>query len=94
MFRNLAMFLMLGFSTSYARVVVGIAPPVPAVVEAPIPEPGAGYVWTPGYYVWNGVMYVWVPGVWVRAPWPGARWIPPRWKRHRGGWVFVEGHWR
>jgi|KBSMisStandDraft_5_1062788.scaffolds.fasta_scaffold475447_2 hypothetical protein len=76
-----------------ARFTVHIAPP-PIVVETPGPPPEAAYVWTPGYYVWNGIAYVWVPGRWVRAPWPGARWVAPHWIHHHGGWVFVGGHWR
>ena len=93
MFRKLAILSLLAMSALYGRVVVRLAPPIP-VLETPVPTPGAGYVWTPGYYAWNGQAYVWVPGTWVIAPWPGARWIPPHWARHRGGWVFVEGHWR
>ena len=76
-----------------ARFVVRIGPP-PIVVETPGPPPAPAYVWTPGYYVWNGVAYVWVPGRWVPAPWPGARWVPPHWVHRHGGWVFIEGHWR
>jgi|KBSMisStaDraftv2_1062788.scaffolds.fasta_scaffold76546_3 hypothetical protein len=29
-----------------------------------------GYVWQPGYRVWTGYRYRWVPGAWVRAPYP------------------------
>jgi hypothetical protein len=42
-------------------VVVGLAPPVPVVEPVP-PPPAPGYVWQPGYWSWNGVQYVWVPG--------------------------------
>jgi hypothetical protein len=75
------------------RFYVRVAPPVP-VVEAAIIAPGPGFVWIPGYYVWDGVAYVWVPGRWERPPHPGARWIPPRWVPDRHGWRFVEGRWR
>lgn len=76
-----------------ARVVVAVAPP-PVVVEAPPPAPGPAYVWTPGYYRWDGRAYVWVPGVWVVAPYPRAKWVPPHWVHRHDGWVFVAGHWR
>ena len=86
-----AFFLLV--SVASARVVVNIAPPIP-VVETVAPAPGPGYVWIPGYHLWDGHAYVWVPGTWVLPPRPHARWEPPHWKRTHGGWFFVEGHWR
>jgi hypothetical protein len=53
-------------SAANARVFVRIGPP-PVVVETPIPPPGPAFVWTPGYYRWDGRAYVWVPGTWVIA---------------------------
>jgi WXXGXW repeat (2 copies) len=51
-----------------ARVgVVGVAPPAPVVEVVPAP-PAPGYVWQPGYWSWNGVQYVWVPGAYFVAP--------------------------
>lgn len=75
-------------------VVVGVAPPAP--IAEPIPPPPApGYVWQPGYWAWNGVQYVWVPGRYVLAPFPGAIWIGGEWIRHdHHGWVWRPGHWR
>jgi hypothetical protein len=93
MFRKGLIACLLAVSAVSARVVVRLAPPRP-LVEAVVPAPGVGYVWTPGYYGWGGQAYVWSPGAWVVAPWPGAHWEPPHWIRRRGGWVFVEGHWR
>ncbi len=93
MLRRLSIALLLATSAVSARVVVHIAPP-PVIVATPPPPPGPAYVWTPGYYRWDGRAYVWVPGVWVVAPWPGARWIPPHWVHRHGVWVFVPGHWR
>ena len=85
--------LLLSVAAMQAQVVVRIGPPR-AVVERPIPAPGPGYVWVPGYHRWNGTAYVWTPGVWMRPPRPHARWVRPRWVRRHGGWVFVEGRWR
>jgi hypothetical protein len=76
-----------------AQVVVRVGPPAP-VYERPIPSPGRGYVWTPGYHRWDGRAYVWMPGAWVMPPRPRAHWVKAHWAHRRGGWVFVEGHWR
>jgi WXXGXW repeat (2 copies) len=64
-----ALAVALAAASGFARVgvVVGFAPPVP-VVEAVPPPPAPGYVWQPGYWSWNGVQYVWVPGAYVVAP--------------------------
>jgi hypothetical protein len=61
---------MLAAAPGLARVgvVVGVATPTPVVEPVPAP-PGPGYVWQPGYWSWNGVQYVWVPGAYV-APRP------------------------
>ena len=74
-------------------VVVGFAPPAP-VVEVVPPPPAPGYVWQPGYWSWNGVQYVWVPGAYVVAPYVHAVWVPGAWVRHGHGWVWRAGHWR
>jgi hypothetical protein len=76
-----------------AEVVVRVAPPA-AVVETRPVRPAAGYVWTPGYYRWDGHAHVWVGGAWVMPPRPHAVWVPHRWVHRHGGWVMVEGHWR
>jgi WXXGXW repeat (2 copies) len=74
-------------------VVVGFAPPAP-VVEVVPPPPAPGYFWQPGYWSWNGVQYVWVPGAYVVAPYVHAVWAPGAWVRHGHGWVWRAGHWR
>jgi hypothetical protein len=84
---------MLAVGIANAQVFVQIGPPRP-LVERRVPPPGAGFVWTPGYYRWDGRAYVWVPGAWVRPPHRRARWERPRWEHRRGGWVYVEGRWR
>jgi hypothetical protein len=82
--------LMLAAVPGLARVgvVVGIAPPAPVVEAAPAP-PSPGYVRQPGYWIWNGVQYVWVPGAYVAAPYVHAVWVPGAWIRHGPGWVWV-----
>jgi hypothetical protein len=80
-------------ASSYADIYVRVGPPRP-LVERRIPPPGRGYVWTPGYHRWDGARYLWVPGAWVLPPRPRARYVAPHWVHRRGGWVFIEGHWR
>jgi WXXGXW repeat (2 copies) len=97
MFRKLllssALGVLLSAGTVCAQVVVRIGPPRP-VIERPVPRPGRGFVWVPGYHRWNGTAYVWIPGAWVRPPRPHAVWVRPRWVHRRRGWVFIAGRWR
>jgi WXXGXW repeat (2 copies) len=90
-----ALAVTLAAASGFARVgvVVGFAPPAP-VVEAVPPPPAPGYVWQPGYWSWNGVQYVWVPGAYVVAPFVHAVWVPGAWVRRGPGWVWTPGHWR
>src|ERR1700736_5245715 len=74
-------------------VVVNVPPPAPIVETVP-PPLGPGYVCQPGYWAWNGVQYVWVPGQYVVTPAPGAVWIAGHWDRRPDGRVWVDGHWR
>ena len=75
------------------RVYVRVGPPAP-VVERVVVAPGPGYVWTPGFYRWDGRAYAWVPGRYVLPPRARAVWVPGHWTRERHGWFWVEGHWR
>jgi hypothetical protein len=79
-------------STS-GRLYVRTGPPAP-VVERRIEAPGPDFVWQPGFYRWSGNAYVWVPGRYERAPRARAKWVPGHWAHARGGYYFVEGHWR
>jgi len=80
------------------RVYVRLGPPAPLVepvFEPVFIAPGPGYIWLPGYYAWNGVVYAWVPGRFERPPRQRARWVPAHWEHSRRyGWYFVEGRWR
>jgi hypothetical protein len=80
-------------ASPHGRVYVRVGPPAP-VVERVIVAPGPGYVWTPGYYRWDGRSYLWVPGRHVLAPRRNAVWVSGRWVRDRQGWYWVEGRWR
>jgi hypothetical protein len=73
---------------------IGVAPPAPIIETVPPPPPAPGYVWTPGYWSWNGVTWVWVPRRYVVAPFPGAVWVTGRWARHGHDWMWEDGRWR
>jgi hypothetical protein len=73
-------------------VYVNVAPPKP-IEESQGVSPGTSYVWTKGYYRWDGTTYIWVDGGWKRPPRAGAVWISGTWKHSRKGWYWVEGRW-
>ena len=81
---------------SSAQVNIGVsisfAPPELPVYEQPL-CPGDGYIWTPGYWAWDGYDYYWVPGTWVLAPEPGFFWTPAWWGWGGHGYIFHEGYW-
>jgi WXXGXW repeat (2 copies) len=71
---------------------VGFPPPVlPVYVQPPMPE--VGYIWTPGYWAWNGAAYYWVPGTWVMPPAYGLLWTPGYWGWVGGVYAFHAGYW-
>jgi len=71
---------------------VNIAPPVlPVYVQPPLPAPG--YIWTPGYWAWDGSDYYWVPGTWVEPPQGGMLWTPGYWGWNDGLYVWNAGYW-
>ena len=78
---------------SFAQVGVSvtIAPPELPVYEQPM-CPGDGYIWTPGYWAWDGEYY-WVPGTWVLPPEAGYLWTPGYWGWGGGGFMFNDGYW-
>src|SRR5271169_4710772 len=81
---------------SSAQISVGVAvhigPPALPVYEQPI-CPGAGYLWTPGYWAWDDdAGYYWVPGTWVVAP-VGMLWTPGYWGWNDGVYAWNAGYW-
>ncbi len=73
--------------------VVSFGPPPPRYGVVGV-APGAGYVWTEGFYDYRGGAYVWVPGRWMRPPRARAVWVPGEWVRTGHGYAFRRGHWR
>jgi hypothetical protein len=66
-------------------------PPLPDYEQPPCPEDG--YLWTPGYWGWNGGGYYWVPGTWVQPPVVGVLWTPGYWGFVGGAYAFHAGYW-
>jgi len=73
-------------------VVVQSAPPAPIVEPVPV-SPGVEFVWTPGYWSWNGG-WVWISGRWMHPPRPHAAWVQGHWRHYGHGWRWEGGHWR
>lgn len=82
---NAGVFIGVGIS-------VGFPPPILPVYVQP-PMPAVGYIWTPGYWAWNGVAYYWVPGTWVLPPYYGALWTPGYWGWVGGVYSWHAGYW-
>jgi hypothetical protein len=82
-----ALFAQIGVS-------ITIGPPPLPVYEQPL-CPAEGYIWTPGYWAYDGDFddYYWVPGTWVLAPEVGFFWTPGYWAWIGNGFVFQEGYW-
>ena len=75
-------------------ITITIAPPMLPVYEQPV-IPGAGYIWTPGYWAWSPEEggYYWVPGTWVLAPQVGVLWTPGYWGWGGNEFVWNPGYW-
>ena len=95
-FLLLAAMLLSMPAASNAQIAVGVAvhigPPALPVYEQPV-CPGAGYIWTPGYWAHGDDDYYWVPGTWVEAPQVGFLWTPGYWGFAGGGYVWHAGYW-
>lgn len=82
------------FSTAGVDVsfTVNVAPPMlPVYEQPPLPEPG--YLWTPGYWAWDGMDYFWVPGTWVQPPVSDMLWTPGYWGWRDGFYGWNPGYW-
>jgi hypothetical protein len=79
-------------ASAQIRISVAFGPPALPIYEQPL-CPGDGYMWTPGYWAWDGAEYYWVPGTWILAPEVGFLWTPPWWGWEGGAFLFHEGFW-
>jgi hypothetical protein len=90
--------LLLGAASALAQaavdvnVSVNLAPPAIPVYDQP-PLPAAGYLWTPGYWAWDGMDYYWVPGTWVQPPSSEMLWTPGYWGWRGGQYAWNAGYW-
>jgi hypothetical protein len=73
------------------------APPPAPKVEAP-PQADVTYytvrkaVWTPGHWMWNGNVYIWIGGAWRIPEAVDMSWVAPTWRATRRGTLrFVPG---
>jgi hypothetical protein len=69
-------------------------PPAPPAAAPARPQPQPAVAWTPGYWQWDGRVFVWVIGSWQLLPRPGAVWSPDRWEPRGRVSVYVPGGWR
>ncbi|MBI1273204.1 MAG: hypothetical protein GC131_03855 [Alphaproteobacteria bacterium] len=78
---------------SFARM-APTPPPMPQVEIKPWPPTDPWLVaWRRGYWDWNGLDFIWVPGEYIPKPVPSAIWSGDRWEKRKFGWVFVPGTW-
>jgi len=65
--------------------------------ELPPPErpAGAGIVWVPGYWAWDGDRndFIWVSGCWRNVP-PNTYWVPGHWLATDNGSEWIGGFWK
>jgi len=71
---------------------VRIGPPSLPIYAQPL-CPGAGYIWTPGYWSYANDDFFWVPGTWVLAPRVGFLWTPGYWGWGGGLFLWHAGYW-
>jgi len=74
-------------------VVVEDAPPPVRREVIPV-APSREHIWVDGHWVRRGHGWEWEPGYYVVRPRPRAEWEPGHWAHDRGGYVYVDGHWR
>jgi hypothetical protein len=68
------------------------APPPPRAEVVPA-QPDLTFVWTPGFWDWQG-RWVWVHGYWGPRPHPGAVWVQGGWVHRHRGYMWAHPHWQ
>lgn len=82
-----------GFAQQPAEVRVFVMTAPPAAKASPPPAPTkVGYVWSAGYWNWNGTAYVWTEGSWITVV-EKKKWVEPTWTKDGNKWYFTAGHW-
>ncbi|HTV39846.1 MAG TPA: hypothetical protein VMF08_04680 [Candidatus Sulfotelmatobacter sp.] len=87
------LMLFSGCATEQPAPATGPEMPPPPETEVIPPQPNLTYIWTPGFWDWQG-RWVWVRGYWGPRPHPGAVWVQGQWvhRGHRNVWV--RPHWQ
>ena len=57
-----------------------------------VPAPRRGYIWSPGYWAWDGYRHVWVVGHWEPFR-PGYAYYAPGWVQRDGRWHYRSSRW-
>jgi hypothetical protein len=65
-------------------------PPPPQAEVIPV-SPGADYLWTPGWWSWNGDAWIWFGGYWGHPTRPGHVWYHGNFYHGRGA-ESLGGH--
>ena len=76
--------------SSEAQIYLNIAPP--AVRYEAVPAPRSGYVWSNGYWGYDGSQHTWTAGDW-QASRPGYTYSQPRWVENNGRWGYQSSRW-
>ncbi len=91
----LSVMLLIFAHSAFPEISLGISvnfgPPALPVYEQPI-LPAQGYLWTPGYWAYEGGYY-WVPGTWIQPPQVGFLWTPGFWGWGGNAFFFHQGYW-
>jgi hypothetical protein len=80
--------------SSMAQIEVYVLSAPPAVRYEVVPAPRSGYVWSNGYWQWNGTSneHVWAPGSWQAAR-SGYVYRQPAWVESDGRWRYQASRW-
>lgn len=73
------------------RATIDVAPPTPLEAET-MPPQRDGYVWSPGYWDYEGARHTWRKGHWVQAR-RGYRYEPAHWAQENGRWSLYAENW-
>ncbi len=79
----------------FPYVKLSFASPPDTIYEKPVrPENPMLEVWRPGYWLFNGTHFIWIPGQLMPRPSPTSVWSPDRWEKRAYGYAFIEGYWQ
>lgn len=87
---NMMAALPVSAHAAHGQIRIAAAPPAPR--DEIIPGERAGYLWTSGYWDWNGSKHVWRPGHWIEKR-EGYVWASDTWEQRGEQWELVRGHW-